>query len=116
MQWLQFFACTKLSAACKFAYGIHELHATLIIFSHTAGRTKVKAKKMRPRLKFSTHLGSFYSLRSIQLNHFQADLIWCDGTFQEIPITTAASKNVKVSIGGENLIKCIYILYYGSHF
>ncbi len=62
-------------------------------------------QKMRPRLEISTHLGSFYSLRSIQLNHFQADLIWCDGTFQEIPITTAASKNVNVSIGGENFNK-----------
>jgi hypothetical protein len=62
-------------------------------------------QKMRPRLKISTHLGSFYSLRSIPLNHFQADLIWCDGTFQEIPITTAASKNVNVSIGGENFNK-----------
>jgi hypothetical protein len=32
-KWLQFFACTKLSIACKFAYAIRELHATPIMLA-----------------------------------------------------------------------------------
>jgi hypothetical protein len=56
------------------------------MFFDTAGRNKIKNKKMAASLKVPftipdpytrTHQGLFkYTM------HFQADLIWCDGTFK----------------------------------
>jgi hypothetical protein len=37
-----FFACTKWSAACKFACGIRKVHETLILFSNNTERIKIK--------------------------------------------------------------------------
>jgi hypothetical protein len=57
-------SCAKVSAVCKFAWYIREMYATSIMFSNTAGRTKIEKKMAaRSRSPFTirdhyTHQGS----------------------------------------------------------
>jgi hypothetical protein len=52
IQWIQFFACKKLSAAGKFACGIRKLQYAKIMFCNTAGRNKIKIRKWLRDQKF----------------------------------------------------------------
>jgi hypothetical protein len=63
---------TKLSTGGKLACGIRELYATPFICVIPLGELPLKLKTISP---------NFNSSRPIQLDYFQADLIWCDGTF-----------------------------------
>jgi hypothetical protein len=47
----------------------------------TAGRTKIKMKEITERLKFLLS-SSIFRLNEAYSNIFQADLIWCEYTFQ----------------------------------
>jgi hypothetical protein len=73
----------KIEHACKFACGIRELHATPIMFFGTAGKTGIK-KGRRAKMPFTIWNPHIYLPIPIQLSHFQADQIWCDGTFNWI--------------------------------
>ncbi len=46
------------------------------------GELNSEKNKMEASLKFCLHLRFLYTWRLIQLYHFQANLIWCDGTLK----------------------------------
>jgi len=72
----------KSSTDCKVAGGIHEFHAAPIMFCNTAGRTKINIKKWRLGIKFCVPSEILILIKAYPPYHFQADLIWCDGTFK----------------------------------
>jgi hypothetical protein len=47
------------------------------------GDLKLKLKNGGCIKKSFNHLGTLYSSRPVQLDHFQPNLIWCDSTFKQ---------------------------------
>jgi hypothetical protein len=66
-----------------FACGICELHATPFMLAIYRWESFIQEKTKWRRVKNSVHHPWFlYPSRLIQLYHFQANPIWCDGTFK----------------------------------
>ncbi len=58
------------------------MHAAPIMFCNTAGRTKINFKKWRLGTKFCVPSAILIIIKAYPPYQFQADLIWCNGTFK----------------------------------